>query len=96
MQRYQEILSQLPPDTILLYRLGDFYEVFFDGAATVAKALNLTLTRRRDVPMAGIPYHALDSHVSELKAAELKVATVDPDQVDCAGLAPSKYIVTVR
>ena len=66
------------PDAILFFRLGDFYEMFFDDAVTVAKELNLTLTSRSgDIqknPMCGVPYHAYESYLNKLVKKGYKVA----------------------
>ena len=60
MQQYFEVKRGLPRDTLLLFRLGDFFELFFDDAITASKLLGLTLTKRQDHPMAGLPAHACD------------------------------------
>lgn len=67
------------PDCLLLYRLGDFYECFFDDALTVSKELEITLTARdcgegEKAPMCGVPYHALDSYLAKLVNKGYKVA----------------------
>ncbi|MEQ1862526.1 MAG: DNA mismatch repair protein MutS, partial [Chthoniobacteraceae bacterium] len=77
MQQYQGIRRGLPPDTLLLYRLGDFYEMFFDDAKTGAAILNVALTKRNEVPMCGIPHHALDSYLRRLIKAGKRVAICD-------------------
>lgn len=74
---YNEIRSKLAPGTVLLYRLGDFYEVLGDDAPRVAKLLEITLTHRREIPMCGIPFHCLDSWSKKLLAAGLLVATAE-------------------
>ena len=66
-------------DCILLYRLGDFYEMFFDDALVVSKALALTLTARdcgdnKKAPMCGIPYHAANNYLTKLVSQGYKVA----------------------
>ncbi|HYF94028.1 MAG TPA: DNA mismatch repair protein MutS [Symbiobacteriaceae bacterium] len=77
--QYLEIKQQYQ-DTILFYRLGDFYETFFDDAATCARELELVLTGRDGgkemgrVPMAGIPYHAADNYIGRLIERGFKVA----------------------
>ena len=59
MQRqYREFREKLASGTILLFRLGDFYEVFGEDAEIASKVLGLTLTKRHETPMAGLPYHA--------------------------------------
>ena len=70
MQQYLSIKSEFP-DTLLLFRMGDFYEVFYDDARRAAKLLDITLTTRGEsggapVQMAGVPYHALDNYLARL------------------------------
>ncbi len=77
MQQYYEVKRGLPRDTLLLFRLGDFFEFFFDDAVIASKLLGLTLTKRLDHAMAGIPSQALDTYVSKLLAAGKKVAICD-------------------
>ena len=72
MQQYFEVKRGLPRDTLLLFRLGDFFELFFEDAVTASKLLGLTLTKRQDTPMAGLPAHAIDNYVSKLLAAGKK------------------------
>lgn len=78
MRQYLETKEQYK-DCILLYRLGDFYEMFFDDAITVSKELELTLTGRdcglkERAPMCGVPYHAVDVYISRLINKGYKVA----------------------
>lgn len=78
MQQYARIKSEYP-DHLLLYRLGDFYELFMEDAHIGAKVLQIVLTRRPrgkdgDIPMAGVPYHAVDRYVGKLVKAGYKVA----------------------
>lgn len=78
MKQYAQIKSEYP-DCLLLFRLGDFYELFLEDAQIGAQVLDITLTARpegRDgkVPMAGVPYHALDSYLAKLVRAGYKVA----------------------
>ena len=77
MQQYFEVKRGLPPDTLLFFRLGDFFEVFYDDAVIASRLLGLTLTKRQDYPMAGIPFHAADNYVTKLLAAGRKVAICD-------------------
>ncbi len=70
MQQYLRIKAQYP-DMLLLYRMGDFYELFFSDAEKAARLLNITLTSRgqsagRAIPMAGVPYHALENYLARL------------------------------
>ena len=80
MQQYFEVKRTLSKDTLLLFRLGDFYELFFEDAVVASKILGLTLTRRQDHPMAGLPHHAADTYVSKLLAAGKKVALCDQQE----------------
>jgi DNA mismatch repair protein MutS len=69
------------PDCLCLFRIGDFYELFYDDATVAAKVLGLTLTTRdrgpNPVPMTGFPYHQLDAYVGKLVAAGYRVAIVE-------------------
>jgi len=77
MRQYRQFKEQYP-DYLLLFRMGDFYEMFYEDAKTAARVLGLTLTSRSKgptaVPLAGIPYHALDSYLARLVAANIRVA----------------------
>lgn len=78
MKQYYKI-KQKYPDTILLFRMGDFYETFEDDAVITSKVLGITLTKRAhgaagDVPLAGFPHHALDSYLPKLVRAGYRVA----------------------
>src|SRR6266446_8441604 len=77
MQQYRRVKSQIPADALLLFRLGDFYEMFFDDAKTAAGLLNLTLTARNGKPMCGIPHHAAESYIGRLLKHGKKVAICD-------------------
>ena len=85
MQQYFEVKRGLPRDTILLFRLGDFFEMFFDDAVVASRLLGLTLTKRQEHPMAGIPAHSLDNYVSKLLAHGKKVAICDQAETAQAG-----------
>jgi DNA mismatch repair protein MutS len=80
MQQYFEVKRGLPKDTLLLFRLGDFYELFFDDAVMASRILGLTLTRRQEHPMAGLPHHAAEGYIGKLLAAGKKVAVCDQDE----------------
>ena len=86
MQRqYREFRDKLAEGTILLFRLGDFYEVFGHDAEVAAKVLGLTLTKRHETPMAGLPHHAAPAYVNRLLAAGWKVAICDQLEAPVAG-----------
>jgi len=78
MQRYQEVKAETP-GTLLLFRMGDFYELFHEDAQIAAKVLGLTLTSRdkgspHPVPMAGFPFHALEGYLRKLIASGHRAA----------------------
>lgn len=77
MKQFRKIRNSLPDDVILFFRLGDFYEMFFDDAVTASKILEITLTKRQKVPMCGIPFHAADGYLAKLIKAGKKVAICD-------------------
>ena len=74
MAQYRRIKGELPKDALLLFRLGDFYEMFFDDAKDGAQLLNLSLTARNGIPMCGLPYHAANNYISRVLKAGRKVA----------------------
>jgi len=74
MAQYRAAKSDLPKDAILLFRLGDFYEMFLEDATIAAGILNVALTKRGDMPMCGVPYHAANAYISRLLKAGKKVA----------------------
>lgn len=70
MQQYLRLKAQ-HPDALLFYRMGDFYELFFDDAKRAARLLDITLTARgqsagQPIPMAGVPYHSAETYLSRL------------------------------
>ncbi len=77
MAQYRRIKTELPKDALLLFRLGDFYELFFEDAQIGAQLLNVALTKRGAVPMCGIPYHAAAGYIAKLLRAGRKVAICD-------------------
>lgn len=77
MRQYREAKNAIPSDAVLLFRMGDFYEIFFDDADKVSAALDLVLTRRAGIPMCGFPHHALDAQLPKLVAANFKVAIAE-------------------
>jgi len=85
MQQWHSIRSQLPEDTLLFFRLGDFYEIFHQDAEKGAKLLGITLTQRNDIPMAGIPYHAADNYLQKLLNQGIKIAFCEQMEPAIAG-----------
>ena len=78
MQRqYRAIKRELPPGSILMFRLGDFYEMFGEDAVIASPILGATLTQRGGAPLCGIPYHALDAYLAKLIRAGKTAAICD-------------------
>jgi DNA mismatch repair protein MutS len=95
MLRQYHAVKQEVPDALLLFRLGDFYELFFEDAVTASRELEITLTarhkeREQPVPMCGVPYHAADGYISRLLRKGYKVAICDQME------APQKGAKLVR
>src|SRR5688500_18093571 len=95
MMRQYHAVKQETPDALLLFRLGDFYELFFEDAVTASRELEITLTARnkeRDnpVPMCGVPYHAAEGYIARLLRKGFKVAICDQME------APQKGVKLVR
>jgi DNA mismatch repair protein MutS len=88
LAQYRSIRSELPTDALLLFRLGDFYEMFFDDATEGSQILNVALTKRGFVPMCGVPYHAANGYIARILKAGRKVAICD--QVEDA--VPGKLV----
>src|SRR5690349_23697749 len=81
MRQYNSIKQQVP-GALLFFRLGDFYELFFEDAVTAARELQITLTARNKekgsaVPMCGVPYHAAENYIAKLIRKGFKVAICD-------------------
>src|SRR5947209_3237929 len=81
MRQYAAIKKE-HPQTLLFFRLGDFYELFFEDAVLAARELQITLTSRNkekgiDIPMCGVPYHAAENYISKLIRKGYKVAICD-------------------
>src|SRR5262250_1491732 len=77
MQQYRRLRGSIPPDTLLLFRLGDFYELFFEDAKEASVLLNVALTKRNEIPMCGVPYHAAQTYIAKLIKAGRRVAICD-------------------
>src|SRR5665213_3803903 len=93
MRQYHGIKQQVP-NALLMFRLGDFYELFFEDAITAARELEITLTARNKekgqaIPMCGVPYHAAEGYVARLIGKGYRVAICD--QMEDA--APGKKLV---
>ncbi len=95
MQQYQRLRKSIPADTLLLFRLGDFYELFFEDAKEASVLLNVALTRRNQVPMCGVPYHAAQTYVAKLIKAGRRVAICDQTSEPQPGKIVSRDITQI-
>ena len=98
MQQYVDMKAE-NPDALLMFRLGDFYEAFFDDAKTISRTLGLVLTQRgtdgdgENIPMCGIPWHAADNYFGRLVRAGFRVALVEQMETPAEAKARGhKYI----
>ncbi len=82
MRQYLAMRRSLPEDVLLFFRLGDFYELFFDDAKEAASVLEVALTKRNGIPMCGVPHHSAEGYIGKLIRAGRRVAiaeqTTDP------------------
>ena len=95
MQQYQRLRKSIPPDTLLLFRLGDFYELFFEDAKEASALLNVALTKRNEVPMCGVPHHAAQSYIAKLVKAGRRVAICDQTSEPQPGKIVSRDITQI-
>src|ERR1700738_4678454 len=95
MQQYQRLRKSIPADTLLLFRLGDFYEMFFEDAKEAAGLLNVALTKRNQVPMCGVPYHAAQGYIAKLIKAGRRVAVCDQTSEPQPGKIVSRDITQI-
>ena len=95
MQQYRRVRGSIPADTLLLFRLGDFYELFFEDAKEAAVLLNVALTKRNGVPMCGMPYHAAQTYIAKLIKAGRRVAICDQTSEPQPGKIVSRDITQI-
>src|SRR6059058_6124241 len=95
MQQYRSLRGSIPVDTLLLFRLGDFYELFFEDATEAARLLNVALTKRNGVPMCGVPYHAAPNYITKLIKAGRRVAICDQTSEPQPGKIVSRDITQI-
>lgn len=77
MRQYRRTKEELDTETILFFRMGDFYEMFFEDAHRAAPILGVAITKRAGVPMCGVPYHAIDGYLAKVIRAGLKAAVCE-------------------
>src|SRR5438876_3616478 len=95
MQQYRRLRGSIPADTLLLFRLGDFYELFFEDAKEAAVLLNVALMKRNGVPMCGVPYHAAQTYIAKLIRAGRRVAICDQTSEPQPGKIVSRDITQI-
>src|SRR5260370_42608704 len=95
MEQYQRLRKSIPADTLLLFRLGDFYELFFEDAKEASVLLNVALTKRNEVPMCGVPYHAAPGYIAKLIKAGRRVAICDQTSEPQPGKIVSRDITQI-
>src|ERR1044072_2116732 len=95
MQQYQRLRKSIPADTLLLFRLGDFYELFFEDAKEASAILNVALTKRNQVPMCGVPSHAAQTYIAKLIKAGRRVAICDQTSEPQPGKIVSRDITHI-
>ncbi|PYK19500.1 MAG: DNA mismatch repair protein MutS, partial [Verrucomicrobia bacterium] len=96
MQQYRRLRGSIPADTLLLFRLGDFYELFFEDAKEASVLLNVALTKRNGVPMCGMPYHAAQTYIAKLIKAGRRVAICDQTSEPQPGKIVSRDITQIN
>lgn len=97
MMQQWHACKQQAKDALLLFRMGDFYEAFYHDASTLAKELELTLTQRQNIPMAGVPFHSSETYIDRLVAKGYRVAIAEQmeDPKLCKGLVRREVVRTV-
>jgi DNA mismatch repair protein MutS len=95
MQQYHRLKREIPPDAFLLFRLGDFYEMFFTDAEEGSRLLDLTLTQRQGTPMCGMPYHAAEGYIAQLLKAGRRVAICDQMEAPRPGQVVRREITQI-
>src|SRR5256714_4310330 len=95
MQQYQRLRKSIPPDTLLLFRLGDFYELFFEDAKEASALLNVALTKRNKVPMGGVPHNAAQVYIAKFIKAGRRVAICDQTSEPQPGKIVSRDITQI-
>lgn len=95
MKQYHALRRSLPEDVILFFRLGDFYEMFYEDAKQAADILKLTLTKRQGYPMAGVPFHSATGYIRKLVQAGKRVAIAEQTTAPVAGKLTPREITQI-
>lgn len=94
-QQYWEFRNKLPPNTLLFFRVGDFYEMFGADAERGAEILGLTLTKRSGIPLAGVPYHAVQGYLQKALTAGVKIAICEQTETPKPGKLVKRALVRI-
>ncbi len=95
MEQYLRLKRGLPGDVLLFFRLGDFYEMFFEDAKEVSEALGLTLTQRHKIPMCGVPHHSAEGYITKLVQSGKRVAIAEQTTQPGQGKLVEREIVRI-
>ena len=92
MKQYLAIRRELPEDVLLLFRLGDFYELFFQDAQVASPILNVALTKRNGIPMCGVPHHSAQGYIAKLITGGKRVAIAEQTSDPVPGKLVSREV----
>ncbi|MCQ2365077.1 MAG: DNA mismatch repair protein MutS [Akkermansia sp.] len=95
MDQYLRMKQSLPEDVWLFFRVGDFYEMFFEDALECSAALGLTLTKRQTIPMCGVPFHAAESYIGQIVKFGKRVAIADQMTIPVPGKLVEREITRI-
>src|SRR5260370_35618936 len=95
MQQYRRLRKSIPADTLLLFGLGDFYELFFEDAKEASGLVKVGRTKGNEVPMCGVPYHAAQGYIAKLIKAGRRVAICDQTSEPQPGKIVSRDITQI-
>jgi DNA mismatch repair protein MutS len=95
MKQYHAMRRSLPADVLLFFRLGDFYEMFFEDAKVAASILNVALTKRNEMPMCGVPYHSATGYIARLIRSGKRVAIAEQTSEPVPGKLVEREITQV-
>ncbi len=95
MDQYLRMKQSLPEDVWLFFRLGDFYEMFFEDAVDISAALGLTLTKRHSIPMCGMPYHSAEGYIAQAVQLGKRVAIAEQVSTPIPGKLVEREIVRI-
>ncbi len=95
MDQYLKMKKGLPPDVLLFFRLGDFYEMFFEDAKEASAILGLTLTKRHGIPMCGVPHHSAEGYIGRLVKGGKRVAIAEQTTIPQPGKLVERELTRV-